>query len=216
MEAFCYDLTLLLGLRAVYAKVIKEPSTSLIGAFSKLEFDSKIACIYHIKELTGKKEMSSEQLANWLYSNYKSVKIIKQLAKQLILDVITGQLDRRMSNVAILYINKTAELYQPYDNGLCLHSTADDINAIRLLSSYHTYGRTGTAEEIIQCLKRITAWLKTPIKIQSVSKQSIMTVLNKADRFNEITILRKEAMIQFIWYHLNWLLSERVICQVGS
>ena len=126
-----------------------------ILAFSKFEYNFAKEYIVHARRFFKENERTENEYKN-LISKFPEFKT--DIQKMIIIDFITRQTDRHLSNLAILY-NKTGKSFYPlYDNGRSLfHEDSEElinkaVNDIVLYSS--EFGPVGTYFDYIQDISK--------------------------------------------------------------
>ncbi|HBY20491.1 MAG: hypothetical protein A2Y24_07145 [Clostridiales bacterium GWE2_32_10] len=154
-EVAVYELSKLLGVKCCPAWLV--PTDDDVEVFSKFEYNFAEEYIVHFRRLfTGDEDRNSEYYS--LITKFPKYK--ENIQKMIILDFITRQTDRHLSNMAQKITNKRNEMYSLYDNGRSLFNDESEnminkaINNIELYSS--EFGPVGTYSDAIYDIAKDT------------------------------------------------------------
>ncbi|MBO5389211.1 MAG: HipA domain-containing protein [Lachnospiraceae bacterium] len=203
MEQVVYELALLLGVNCCKASCRK--SNGVYGSFSRFE----VIDIYNIKpfeDIMGVTELEADELLKKAIElNHNNINnFIIKLYQYIIFDYILGQQDRHLENISIYMGNKkNIKLYPLYDNGLCCFASYANDAAIECLDRGFYSSRMGFSEDIYKaiCLYRNIIFkddLRKLIKYNLLNKNRILNIIDKADKYNQMNMKRREATANFI------------------
>ena len=142
-EVAVYNIGKLLGVHVCPAWLVKTQNST--SAFSKFEYNFAKEFIVHARRLFSDKDRTSNEYVNLVV---KLGKFKQEIQQMILLDFITRQTDRHLSNLAVKIHNSTTTMYLLYDNGRSLfYEDKEDfmqkaINNIELYSS--EFGPVGT------------------------------------------------------------------------
>ena len=142
-EVAVYNIGKLLGVQVCPAWLVKTQNKT--SAFSRFEYNFAQEFIVHTRRLFTDKDRSDNEYVN-LVTKLGHFK--KEIQQMILLDFITRQTDRHLSNLAVKIHNATTTLYPLYDNGRSLFYEDKEefmekaINNIELYSS--EFGPVGT------------------------------------------------------------------------
>lgn len=142
-EIAVYQLSQLLGVRCCASWGV--PINGDVEAFSKFEYNFAKEFLVHVRRLFKEGERSDNEYNN-LVGKLPAFK--SDIERMLIIDFITRQTDRHLSNIAVLINEAGISLYNLYDNGRSLfHEDSEEfmgkaVNNIELYTS--EFGPVGT------------------------------------------------------------------------
>ncbi len=148
-EVAVYGLSRLLGVKCCQAWLVKDANE--VVAFSKFEYNFANEYIVHARNFFADKERLENEYENLVNKFPLSKNEIRQM---ILLDFITRQTDRHLSNVAMIFSSLGMEFYSLYDNGRSLFYEDSEefiskaINNIPLYSS--EFGPVGTYFDYVQ------------------------------------------------------------------
>lgn len=201
MEAVCYNLAQLLGVRCCKDFVMMH--NNKLGSFSAYDDEYNVDTFFTVTKLTGLVEPSIDTLFGYIL-NINNRQLAIEVYKMLVFDYIMGQLDRHMENMAFIVDKGSYKLYPAFDNGLCCFTpTSIDLNAIEQLKNGFYENRIGSDEEILRALYRYrpAIWnsdLRQIIRYNNLSYNSINNIITQCDKYNQFRAARKNETIQFI------------------
>ena len=147
-EAAVYELSKLLGVRCCPAWLV--PTENEILSFSKFEYNFATEFVIHFRRLFLEQERKDNEYFNLIN---KTPQFKADIQRMIIIDFITRQTDRHLSNIAIKVTDQGNFMYDLYDNGRSLfHEDTDEfifkaIDNIELYSS--EFGPVGTYYDAI-------------------------------------------------------------------
>ena len=177
-EVAVFNIAKLLGVQVCPAWLVTTKHGT--SAFSKFEYNFAKEYIVHARRLFSDKERTPNEYVNLVtkLSNFK-----QEIQKMILLDFITRQTDRHLSNLAVRIHNSTTTMYPLYDNGRSLfHEDKEDfmqkaINNIELYSS--EFGPVGTYfDHIKDFASEVDVGKLIDLKI---TKDSIYSAYKKAE-----------------------------------
>jgi hypothetical protein len=148
--------------------------------FSEFLYDFSREYIVHFRRLfDGKRSINEYQNLTSIRPKYKN-----DIAKMVLLDFITRQDDRHLSNIAIKISGGKETFYPLYDNGRSLfyEDTEELVNsAVEDIQSYATsFGFSGTYYDYVLEINKERGSLKNLINT-NISEKEISDILVKAD-----------------------------------
>ena len=197
-EVAVYELGKLIGVDCCPAWLIHTQHDTV--AFSKFEYDFSQEFIVHVRRL-----FSGIKLGENEYQNLISVlpQFKAYIQKMILLDFITRQTDRHMSNVALKVTSNGIDFYKLYDNGrsLFFEDKEELINkAVLDIPLYSTeFGLTGTYFDYAMDISLETDISKL-INL-NLSKDTIYHVLNTSS----LTGHRLEGSVEWVYGCLQLL-----------
>jgi hypothetical protein len=142
-EVAVYELSKLLGIDCCPSWLIKEDKE--VMSFSKFEYNFSQEFIVHVRRL-----MRPEHLTDNLYSDLvdRMPQFKNNISKMILLDFVTRQTDRHLSNLALKVVGSQVEFYPLYDNGRSLFYEDQEtlmFDAVRNIELYSSeFGPVGT------------------------------------------------------------------------
>ena len=200
MEEVAYRLASIVGVRCCEASCRKVQD--LYGSFSKFEI-ADISKLTNFTQLLGSKELWTEDIISRVIQLAGvNSKFTLDVYKVLIFDFIVGQIDRHMDNLAIYNDGRVIHLYPLYDNGLCCFSSFSNDTAIQCLNNGFYSSRNGNDVEIYDALKYYRniyhGDLRDIIYYHRINYDVLNSIIDKSNKYNQLSAKRKEATIQFI------------------
>lgn len=176
-EAAVYELSRLLGVSCCPAWLNKDKTDTV--AFSKFEYNFAEEYIVPVRRFFREGERTDNEYEN-LVNKLPAFKM--DIQQMIILDFITRQTDRHLSNIAILFNQAGTSFYSLYDNGRSLfHEETDKfiseaIDNIELYSS--EFGPVGTYFDYVQDIGKEIA-IKKLVNL-NITKDAIYKAYSKA------------------------------------
>lgn len=126
-----------------------------------------------------------------------------ELFKQTVIDYITGQQDRHLGNIAVVFNKKTRKykLMYMYDNGLALFSHLPNSTALEMLSKKVFSNRTGSNKMLLQYIKENSKTVSNKICVRKVKRllySEVYNIIENSNKFNQMSIDRMNHMTRFI------------------
>lgn len=147
-EVIVYKLSLLLGVNCCYASMISDTTV-----FSKYQYDFNKHSMVHARNFTNGESLSLDTYQTVIETYFKEFE--NNILKMILLDFITFQDDRHMSNWGMLVdYAGNKEFYALYDNGRCLLYEADENFSKEIITNpevhSNSFGLVGTYLDIIK------------------------------------------------------------------
>ncbi|SDE04196.1 hypothetical protein SAMN02799630_04489 [Paenibacillus sp. UNCCL117] len=147
-EVAVYRLSNVLGVDCCPAQFVEDGSH--LKSFSKFEYNFAEEFIVHVRSAVSEKDLTGD-----LYQDLikKFPQFRKNIEKMILLDFVTRQTDRHLSNMALKVFGDTVTFYPLYDNGRSLfHEDSAElssaaVNNIELYSS--EFGPIGTYFDVV-------------------------------------------------------------------
>lgn len=203
MEQIAYELAIILGVSCCKASCRK--AKGLYGSFSRFEV-TDLDNVIPYEDIIGYSELSSDDLLKITMqltrNNINS--FIIQLYQYIIFDYILGQQDRHLENLSIYKKSNNQKIWYPlYDNGFCCFSVYDNDTAIQCLNNRFYSSRIGQSEDILNTLYKYRQLifkddLRKIIRYDKLNKELILKIIDKADKYNQMTEKRRDATADFI------------------
>lgn len=177
-EVAVYELSKILGVKCCPAWLVPNRNDTI--AFSKFEYNFAEEYIIHARRFFREGERTENEYKN-LINKLPAFKI--DIQRMIILDFVTRQTDRHLSNLAVLLNRNGAYLYSLYDNGRSLfHEDSERfineaINNIELYSS--EFGPVGTYFDYVQDISKDIN-IKKLVNL-NIPKDSIYKIYKNAD-----------------------------------
>ena len=200
VEAIVYQVCCLCGVECAFARVRKTEES--IGVFSRFEIPEGYNFMHasvlfgtwllHVSDLLGKTAVMAKE--------FRKPTLLTILYKYLIIDYLTGQLDRHMDNMAILEKNGKPTWYKLYDNGLALGGNYSNTDiAIKRLNSGFFNTRVGSSTEIREELIKYKNSMKLgKIILPAITYRSVSSIIDACDIYNQLCKSRRESMVNFM------------------
>ncbi len=176
-EVAVYEISKLLGVRSCPAWLIPNKNDTL--AFSKFEYNFAEEYIVHARRFFQEGERTENEYQN-LVNKLPAFKA--DIQRMVILDFITRQTDRHLSNLAVLFNKNGTDFYCLYDNGRSLFHEESErfveeaINNIELYSS--EFGPVGNYFDYVQDISKETN-IKNLLNL-NIAKETIYQVYRNA------------------------------------
>lgn len=178
-EVAVYELGKLLGVDVCPAKMVGDK------VFSEFKYDLENEYLIHMRQMLEARDISGD-LYSVLVRDFPQFS--KDIKRMIVLDFVTRQTDRHMSNLALKVSGRRVRMYPLYDNGRSLffedsvETMGRAIGAVKLFST--EFGGIGTYYDIIEEMKetdKIGKLVRLDVSREEVEKA--YSVLPKGRRY---------------------------------